>query len=197
MGSDIKPLPADALNGRSTGLAKKTDKNLLATLEGAAERFWAKVCIRPGTECWPWLACRNPRGQGLFFVCTSGGKQVAMKAPRVAWMLMTRAAPQGPVLHTCANASCVNPSHLTNGLAGRFWRHVARSGALGELDCWLWKGSLDWRGNIPAFRGPERIAYRMAWVLERGAIPEGVKLHRTCGSRLCVNPAHRLLKVRP
>jgi HNH endonuclease len=74
-----------------------------------AERFWAKVDRRGPDDCWPWLACRNPRGYGWFGLA----HRKNVKAHRYAYELLVRQIPPGLTLdHLCRNPSCVNPAHL-------------------------------------------------------------------------------------
>lgn len=76
------------------------------------ERFWAKVQRSADiTECWIWLACRNPAGYGAFNI---GGR--AWLAPRVAYLLTYGPFPlELNVLHRCDNPPCCNPHHLFLG----------------------------------------------------------------------------------
>ena len=60
-------------------------------------------------------------------------------------------------------------------------------------ECWLWTGSLDGAGygrfTVSAERRA-RQAYRIAYELFVGPIPEGLTLDHLCRVRRCVNPAH-------
>lgn len=75
----------------------------------------------------------------------------------------------------------------------RFWRHVAR-GAPDE--CWPWTGGLARKGygQFTLGRteyGKEKIgAHRMAFILAKGEIPDGLQVCHTCDNPVCCNPAH-------
>ena len=77
-----------------------------------SERFWSKVDIRGGDECWPWLAAIKSDGYGNFF---RNGKSVG--AHRVAYELLNGPIPAGLVIdhvkdRGCTHRDCVNPAHL-------------------------------------------------------------------------------------
>lgn len=57
--------------------------------------------------------------------------------------------------------------------------------------CWLWLGSLTTSGygEVKIDRRA-RLAHRVVWTLERGAIPLGGDLLHSCNQATCVNPAH-------
>lgn len=81
-------------------------------------RFWSKVDIRDGDECWEWQASLFDDGYGAFRL---GGRAGRMhQAHRVAVMLDQGL--QSPtdidsevVMHECHNRQCCNPHHLTPG----------------------------------------------------------------------------------
>jgi hypothetical protein len=67
-------------------------------------------------------------------------------------------------------------------LAERFESHFKKSEG-----CWIWLGAFD-RCGYGHFQ--DHMAHRFAYELYAGPIPEGMELHHTCGTRLCVNPGH-------
>jgi hypothetical protein len=60
--------------------------------------------------------------------------------------------------------------------------------------CWLWHGAIDrWaRGGYGRFgyMGRNDKAHRVAWILYKGPIPDGLHVLHTCDVRSCVNPNH-------
>ena len=59
--------------------------------------------------------------------------------------------------------------------------------------CWLWTGAVDGKGR-PSFRPGGRataeLAYRTAYTLIVGPIPQGLELDHLCFVPMCVNPDH-------
>jgi len=55
--------------------------------------------------------------------------------------------------------------------------------------CWNWLGTVT---DIPTvfWYGTNRSVRRVVWEHIRGRIPNGVRLHPTCGNRRCVYPGH-------
>ena len=70
----------------------------------------------------------------------------------------------------------------------RFWSKVD---VRDVDDCWEWLGGKT-RGGYGEFffEGSVRRAHRVAWMLEKGEIPEGSLILHSCDNPACVNPAH-------
>jgi len=72
--------------------------------------------------------------------------------------------------------------------AERFWAKVTTA----EKGCWLWRGSTQPKG-YGTFRcgpGAPQLAHRIAWILIRGEIPNGLLVLHKCDVPGCVRPSH-------
>jgi hypothetical protein len=75
-------------------------------LDALDRRFWDKV--EKTSACWLWLAQRNHRGYGRFWI--DGALRLAH---RVAYGAANGPIPKGLQLdHLCRNRACVRPDHL-------------------------------------------------------------------------------------
>lgn len=70
--------------------------------------------------------------------------------------------------------------------------HFCRFLKQGEAsECWLWIGGDNGNGyGVFGFRGITYNAHRIAFLLWKGIIPEGLDVDHLCRNRLCVNPNH-------
>lgn len=74
-----------------------------------------------------------------------------------------------------------------------FWERVRRKPNAEPDDCWQWRGGLHRDGyGVFTVRSKRYLAHRLAWELERGAIPKDKMVVHTpaCKNRGCVRPAH-------
>lgn len=108
--------------------------------ERLPERIWSKIEVNLETECWEWIAYRDPEGYGR---STFEGQTMAH---RITYQALVGPIPQGKQLdHLCRVRHCVNPDHLepvthainqlrgVNTKADRAWRErMSRGGRCGR-----------------------------------------------------------------
>jgi hypothetical protein len=107
---------------------------------------------------------------------------------------------------TCTIAQCEN-KHFSRGMCQKHYSRVRRNGTTETIPmdpmsiflrytekadgCWRWTGyqTPEGRGVIN-FSSGKVFAYRLAYELLVGPIPEGLTIDHLCVNPNCVNPAH-------
>lgn len=70
-------------------------------------------------------------------------------------------------------------------IQARLNRHSVRDG-----DCIIWTGAKRGGYGRVGYLGANRLAYRVAYELACGPVPEGLVLDHLCRNRACINPDH-------
>lgn len=89
---------------------------------------------------------------------------------------------------SCSNAERAEPVARLARLTESFWSRVEKTET-----CWLWTGTRDGQGY--GRFGSKRVfsshfAHRIAYILKRGPIPDGLEIDHLCRNPGCVNPDH-------
>lgn len=75
---------------------------------------------------------------------------------------------------------------MTPAQIERFWSHVEQG-----PDCWEWTSARNSAGRgVVTIDGKALMAYRVAWTLSVGPIPEGLFVCHRCDHPWCVRPSH-------
>lgn len=74
----------------------------------------------------------------------------------------------------------------------RFWEKVNKTPGHGPWgDCWIWTAAKDTSGYGHMLFGKKIVkAHRIAWMLEKGPIPDGLDCLHKCDVSLCVRVEH-------
>ncbi len=82
-------------------------------------------------------------------------------------------------------------------IARRFWAKVNKSSGVFKLvqgeqsECWTWQSSMLPKGyGTTKYKGKGIAAYKLAYMLSIGPVPDGLELDHLCRTRRCVRPDH-------
>lgn len=94
-------------------------------------------------------------------------------------------------VESCSN-ECRYGKPDPEAMKARFWSKVSK--APHPKGCWIWTAATH-HADRPEVAWKRRVqgAARVAWLITKGEIPEGLHVLHTCDVGLCVNPAHLFL----
>ena len=172
-----------------------------ARVRAAARRavLWTvddpRIQPEPNTGCWLWTAAVGKEGYAVT-TARRGATKGTASVHRMTWDRHRSTSSVGFVVnHVCRERSCVNPDHLAlaRPVGETFWESVVRRGS---DDCWEWSGPRNRQGygtSRSLVAGIRAKAHRVAWMLSRGSIPDGIFVCHHCDNPPCCNPAHLFL----
>lgn len=84
------------------------------------------------------------------------------------------------------------PARIHPARVRSFWSKVNQDGPIPDYapelgPCWLWTAADNGHGYGQFWPG---VAHVFSWILENGAVPDGLELDHLCRVRLCVRPSH-------
>lgn len=137
-----------------------------------------KTVSRAGRRCGSCAATHWQKEKGA--ICAFAGCEE--RATGRGWCPLVRATSAGGVFRA--------PEE-------RFWSKVDKDGPTPILcpelgPCWIWTASLNKGYGQAAWGTPSKMrqAYKVAYELLVGPVPEGLDLDHLCETKPCVNPAH-------
>jgi len=153
--------------------------------------FWHRVDRSDPDGCWPW---RGGQRKGIGRIKFHGSRT---DPRRVAYFLVHGDLPKGRQVRSwCKNSLCCKPHDFGLGKKRRekpnpklFWDNVRKT-----EECWIWVGP----AALVPWGKHHYPAWKVAWMVVKGAVPKRLFLSRQCRTDECINPDHfRPIFIKP
>lgn len=167
----------------------------------AQELCWAQHIIVDAEG--HWLMLNRQNRYGFFRKIVFRGEKICIDIRHTLWELEHGPKPKGIPLMFCPDEQhCINPEHQTlrepEDPVVHFMRKVKK--LPGENGCWIWKGTtrrINKRSLPCGFFNPTRstciAAYRYAYQIFKGPLPQEAVLDHICHQTLCVNVSIQII----
>jgi hypothetical protein len=147
-------------------------------------------------EFWDKIAWSDDNPGGCWIWHDSDLEYFRQRADRLAYYLVEKTYPslEEAMIHCCNQPACCNPEHMCvrryspEAIIERFWSLVNIPPR--KEGCWLWGGE----SNKVHYNDRWEAVARVAYILNSGTTPHGLDVEHTCGTELCCNPEHLVLR---
>lgn len=119
-------------------------------------------------------------------------KHLANMRPNSAGKVVPRSRPpKSGRVNSMADLVADRAGRREQDVIDRFWNYVDMRG---KDQCWGWTGTANERGyGVLSVGDRNRAANRIAWLIHKGPIPDGMFVCHTCDNPPCTNPDHLFL----